>query len=466
MISLRDVTFAFGGSAGEPLLRGVSLEVRDGERVALAGGNGSGKSTLCRLIAGLAAPASGSVTVDGEDPRAVRAAGGAPPVGIAFQHPDSQFVTTSVAREILFGMENRRFEAGAMRARLAAALRAFALEPLATRNPHALSGGEQQRTLLASLWAMEPRHLLVDEPFSFLDGAGRRAFLEALDRSFGPPRTVLWATVDAAETALAARVLFLHDGAIRYDGPPAGIGAAVPRETLDAALAGPFPEPAARAGGTAAPGGGGPLVSIRNAAFSPGGAFSLAVPSLEIARGETVGITGPSGSGKTTLLLACAGLLPPRSGEATVLGARIRSRRDAPVGRCAVLFQTPEEGFFAPTVLEEVALAHRSFRGAVGSAAAAAAALEAAGLPPSSFGGRSPFRLSQGEKRLAALASALVVRAELLLLDEPTIFLDGAARARLLDAIERLRSEGTTLVVSSHDRRFLASIGARVVPTG
>ena len=463
MISLRDVSFSHDGAAA-PLLRSISLEVGDGERVALAGGNGSGKSTLCRLIAGLAAPASGAVSVDGEDPRAVRARGGAPPVGIAFQHPDSQFVTTGVAREILFGMENRRFEAGAMRERLGDALRSFALSSFALRNPHTLSGGEQQRLLLASLWAMAPRHLVVDEPCSFLDEAGRRAFLDALDRSFGPPRTVVWATVEAAEAALATRVLFLRDGAIRYDGPPAGLGAAVPRETLDAALAGPFPDPP-RAGGAAGPAGSKPLVSIRNAVFSPGGAFSIAVPLLDVARGETVGIAGPSGSGKTTLLLACAGLIPPRAGEATVLGARIRSRRDAPVGRCAVLFQAPEEGFFAPTVLEEVALAHRSFRGEEGAAGAAAAALESVGLPPATFGGRSPFRLSQGEKRLVALASILVLRPELLLLDEPTIFLDGAARARLLGAVGRLRAEGSTLVVSSHDRRFLASIGARVVAT-
>ena len=482
MIELRDVSLRV--SDGRGILRSIHLSIEDGEWVAVAGGNGSGKTTLCRLVAGLRRPSSGAVFVDGADPAAADAA---PAAAIAFQNPDSQFVTTSVEREILFGMENLNLAPPEMRVRLGGTAVSFDLGGLLLRNPHTLSGGEKQRLVLACLHAMAPRHVVLDEPFSFLDAAARTSFLDALrgsirDRS----KTVLWATVEEEEIALAGRVVFLHGGSVLYDGPPAALADAVPADILDAAIvraspdtsvtpdraraaaaAAPHPERPRAAGAPGAPGGGNTeaavSVEIRGATFSRGKGFALPVPELSIRRGESVGIAGPSGSGKTTLLLGCAGLLPPREGSAAVLGVRIRSRRDAPVGRFAFLFQSPEEGFFAPTVREEIALARRAFHGGEEVEGPVAAALETAGLPPAAFLDRNPFGLSQGEKRLVAVASVLVIGAELLLLDEPTIFLDGASRARLLDCLARLRAAGTTIVAASHDPRLLEPLCDRVV---
>ncbi|MFA4948683.1 MAG: ABC transporter ATP-binding protein, partial [Candidatus Krumholzibacteriia bacterium] len=201
MIRLRDVSFAFPDAGPRDFLECLNLEVRDGEWLAVAGGNGSGKTTLCRLMAGISRPRSGSVEVDGADPACARGmTGGAPAVGIAFQNPDSQFVTPSVEREILFGMENLGIGSGEMANRLDEAARVFSLERLLSRNPHTLSGGEKQRVLLACLWAMGPRHLILDEPFSFLDEPGRRAFLDALGGSFRREgKTIVWSTIDAGE---------------------------------------------------------------------------------------------------------------------------------------------------------------------------------------------------------------------------------------------------------------------------
>mgnify|MGYP001024944012 CR=1 FL=1 len=278
---------------------------------------------------------------------------------------------------------------------------------------------------------------------------------------------------DEEEIALADRVVFLHGGAAVYDGPPSALAAAVGRDIIDASLVRaergpggcppivdrPFPAGRSVLESSAA----GAPIEIRGAEFSPpGAAFTLPIEELTIARGETALITGPSGSGKTTLLLGCAGLLPPRSGSSTVLGRRIRSRRDAPVGRCAFLFQSPEEGFFAPTVREEIELARRAFRGGGGGEEAVDAALERVGLSPAILD-RNPFGLSQGEKRLVAVASVLVIGAELVFLDEPTIFLDGAARARLRDLLVRLRDDGATVVVASHDSRFFVPLCDRVI---
>jgi energy-coupling factor transport system ATP-binding protein len=481
VIELRGVSFGFADGRG--ILRPVDLAIEDGSWVAVAGGNGSGKTTLCRLVAGLLRPSSGTVSVDGADPSS---AGASPAVGIAFQNPDSQFVTSRVEREILFGMENLALPPREMRTRLDEAAAAFGLGGLLRRNPHTLSGGEKQRLVLAGLHAMAPRHLVLDEPFSFLDDVGRASFLGALRGSIrGGSKTVVWSTLDEEEIALAGRVVFLHGGEVLYDGPPRALCAAVPADILDAAIvraaretavlpersravpSAPSPDPPRPGDARAAPEGGRAAspasVEIRGAVFTRGGGFSLPVADLAIRRGETIGIAGPSGSGKTTLLLGCAGLLPPREGSATVLGNRIISRRDAPVGRFAFLFQSPEEGFFAPTVRGEVALARRAFHGDRGVEESVVAALEAAGLSPAAFLDRNPFGLSQGEKRLVAIASVLVIGAELLLLDEPTIFLDGAARARLLDLLVRLRAAGTTIVVASHDTRFLEPLCDRVV---
>lgn len=473
MIRLQNVSFGFAGTDARAIIRGANLAIADGEWVAIAGGNGSGKTTLCRLVAGIECPVSGAVLVDGADPFLRRLAPAvSPAVGIAFQNPDSQFMTSSAEREMAFGMENQCMEVPAMESRLSRAAEVFRLADRLRRNPHTLSGGEKQRLLLASLWCMEPRTLVLDEPFSFLDRDARAAFLEALRTSFRREgRTIIWSTVDAAEIDLADRVIFLDGGEILFDGPPGGLAGSVSRERLETALVYPAaggngptgaagPAGARRSAEAAAP-----LVDIRGASFSPGGEFHLDVPAFSVAAGERIGVSGPSGSGKTTFLLACAGLLPPREGTVSLFGRRVASRRDFPAGRVAFLFQHPEEGFFAATVREEVDFAHRSFRGdaAPDGAEAAARALDAAGLSPDEFLERSPHHLSQGEKRLVALASVLTLEAGIYLLDEPTIFLDGGARRRLAAALARIESRGAAIVVASHDDSFLRSRSDRVV---
>lgn len=459
MICLEGLSLTIGRSH---ILRDIDLAVRDGEWVALTGRNGSGKSMLLKIMAGLLEPTSGQVTVDGAHPLASAADGGSSnsdsagnlPVGIAFQNPDSQFVTTSVAREIMFGMENLGLGMEEMESRSREAVERFTLGPFLDRNPHLLSGGEKQRLLLAAIWAMRPRHILLDEPFSFLDAESRRGVLETVRRTFRDEgRAVIWATLDPDEIALADRVIGIDDGSIVYDGTSEVAKGGLPHGILAAGI------PARTRGSVP---GEGSIFAFHGALLSPGGGdFTLRVEELSLREGETLGITGPSGSGKTTLLLGCAGLLPPREGSLTLFGRRIRSRRDFPAGSVAFLFQSPEEGFFAPTVREEVALANRRFGGGRSDEETAREALERVGFDPDRFMERSPFHLSQGEKRLVALASQLALTARLFLLDEPTLFLDGSARLRLAESLDRLAESGASLVIASHDTRFVASRAGR-----
>jgi energy-coupling factor transport system ATP-binding protein len=137
--------------------------------------------------------------------------------------------------------------------------------------------------------------------------------------------------------------------------------------------------------------------------------------------------------------------------------------KDFQPGRSAVLFQTPEEGFFASTVEEEVALGYRSFRGEDGVKTAVREALDSVGLDFAEFAGRNPFTLSQGEKRLVAIASLLVIPAEIYLLDEPALFLDGSAGRAILRAVRRLAEREISLLIASHHRGFLAGTTVRSI---
>jgi energy-coupling factor transporter ATP-binding protein EcfA2 len=302
---------------------------------------------------------------------------------------------------------------------------------------------------------------------------GRQDFIKLVENLFyNRGVTVLWATLSPDEIPLADRVIYLKKGRVSFDGSKEDFkgaagedvikrGSAAPRKIEDE---GKQPSTAEKAGyydkGEEIE----YAVTIEDAVIShEEGNFSLQVESLNIRKGEAVGITGPNGCGKTTLLLTCAGLLAAREGRVKILGKTVASMRDFQPGRVAVLFQTPEEGFFASNIEEEVALGYKAFKGDEGVNEAVELALEAVGLDYGGFKERNPFYLSQGEKRLCAIASVLVFSAELYLFDEPALFLDGEARKRLISTLNRLRGSGTTLIVVSHDREFLSDITSRII---
>jgi energy-coupling factor transport system ATP-binding protein len=216
------LTFTYpGGDA--PVLNDLSFRIPTGQFVALLGANGCGKSTLAKLLAGLLTPNSGTLKVldyDTSRPSSINALRGR--VGIVFQSPDEQMVATTVEREIAFGMENLGIEPAQIRLRVEELLQRFDLKPYAKRSPHLLSGGEKQRLALASVLAMQPQFLILDEVTSLLDPAGRRS----VQRKFPEMRrecTLLLITQFPGETASADRLWIMDRGAIIADGPPGEI---------------------------------------------------------------------------------------------------------------------------------------------------------------------------------------------------------------------------------------------------
>lgn len=222
MIELSSVSYSYPGQVS-PALREVSLTVREGETLCLIGRNASGKSTLCRVAAGLFKPDAGSVTVDGlsageESTRfEIRRR-----VGFLQQNPESQFVSVTVEREIASGPENLGFSVSETRKIVEELLGFFNLVELKRYPPHALSGGQMQKVLLASLLAMRPKHLILDEPTSYLDPLERLSVWKELKSISGLLGTsVLWVTQFLNETLASPRMLAMEQGAVCFDGTSA-----------------------------------------------------------------------------------------------------------------------------------------------------------------------------------------------------------------------------------------------------
>lgn len=217
MIEISDLSYSYGD---ESVLAGISLTI-DEEWVVLTGPNGSGKTTLVRQFNGLLEPDSGSVFVDGtaveDDPVAARTA-----VGMVFQSPRSQFVASTVGADVAFGPENLGLERAEIDRRVDDALAAVNLDGRNAERIETLSGGEQARLAIAGALAMEPDHLVLDEPFAGLDWPAQRSVLGHLDDLADDGVGIVVVTHDLRDLrSRADRVVGLQDGEIAFDLPPA-----------------------------------------------------------------------------------------------------------------------------------------------------------------------------------------------------------------------------------------------------
>jgi energy-coupling factor transport system ATP-binding protein len=426
LATVRSLSYSY--PEGLDALRECSLDLEPGEVVALFGPSGSGKSTLLRALAGLVphfhgGRFSGRVEVGGLDTRRVRPAELAGTVGTLFQDPEDQVVFTRVRAEVVFGLENLGTPPAEIESRALEALAAVGAAKLADRPVAELSGGELQRVCLASVLALRPRLLLLDEPTSQLDPDGAAAAIE-LARSSGAAVVV---SEQRPERVLEAsdRVVFLEGGRIRYGELPE---AWLPRECEL-----PQAEPS-----------GAPVCRLDGVTFGYGEEAVVERAGLTVGRGEIVALLGPNGSGKTTLAKLAAGLLEPWTGSV---------ERE---GRACYLSQDPGRYLIAERADEEVALA------VGGDLERARRALAEMGL--AGFEGRHPRDLSSGERERLALAAVLVAQPDLLVLDEPTRGVDPERKDELTRLLRAQAPVRATLVVTN-DHLFAASVADRVVST-
>jgi energy-coupling factor transporter ATP-binding protein EcfA2 len=456
----------------------VSFDLPAGHTMLVVGPSGSGKSTLALAIGGLIprdipAAMGGHLAIDDREIRSLEPTAVAARVGMVWQDPDSQLVMERVEDDVAFGLENRAWPRSAMRARVPEVLGEMGLHALDRQRSRRLSGGQQQRLALAGALAPRPGVLVLDEPTANLDPAGATAFMASLAglRAERSTTIVLIEHLVDAAWPMADRVLAL-DG----DGRPIDFG--TPQEVerrsavrlRDAGIWLPAAvERRISDGGTRAPRGRAmahpaedrpPVVSASNLRFG----FDRSEPvirdvDLRIEAGERVALVGSNGSGKSTLARLLVGLLRPDLGAVRLLGddpARLRPAELA--RRASYVFQDPERQFLAQTVEEEVLLGLRFVQ-----RSAARILMGRIGLPLERFGRRSPYRLSGGEQRRLSLASALVREPALLVLDEPTFGQDRFGYEGLLEILDERLDAGATLLVATHDQRFVADATTRSI---
>jgi energy-coupling factor transport system ATP-binding protein len=426
------LTFRYPGATTDALTD-VTLRVEPGEVVAVLGPSGSGKSTLLRALAGLVpyfhgGRFEGRVVVAGKDTRRFRPADLAGDVATLFQDPEDQVVFGRVENEVAFGLENVGTPPDQIWPRAHAALAVAGAERLAERRTETLSAGELQRICLASVLALEPALLLLDEPTSQLDPEGAEQILDLACE--------LGAAVLVSEQRPTLplercdRVLFVTDGRIAIDAPRDEALDRLPNEYL--------PRDSRRL--PVASGEGDILCQVADVTFAYDSQPVLEGASLTLRRGEVVALTGPNGVGKTTLAKIAAGLLEPSSGSV--------ERR----GRCCYLSQDPGRYLVKDRAEDEAALA------VGGDRDKARRALAEIGL--AGFEDRHPRDMSSGERERLALASVLVADPDVLILDEPTRGVDPPRKAELAARLRRDANRRATLVVT-HDLVFAGDVADR-----
>lgn len=246
-IKIEDVSFSYDDVMEVPALNHLSLEISEGEFVAVIGHNGSGKSTLAKLLSMIVEPTEGKIFIDGKDITSEDFSDEDmldlhKKVGMIFQNPDNQLVATIVEDDVAFGLENIGVPSKEIRERVDTALADLGMSEYAKHEPHRLSGGQKQRVAIAGVMAMQPKCIIFDESTAMLDPLGRKEVLNAiLKLNAENDITVIMITHYMDEAAMAERIVVLNDGELLLDGTPSevfdsedvlvGCGLAIPQCT-------------------------------------------------------------------------------------------------------------------------------------------------------------------------------------------------------------------------------------------
>jgi len=501
LIEIRNLTFRYNGTS-RPALQDINLEIPGGEFVLITGPSGSGKSSLCRCLNGLiphfyGGEISGRVNVVGLDVLKCPTKQLASKVGMVFQDPENQLVTTDVEREIAFGLENLGFPRDIIAKRLEESLYTLGISDLRGRQLHELSGGEKQKVAIASVLALHPDVLVLDEPTSELDPHSAEEVLSIVHRlndELGITVILLEHRLDRV-VHMVDRMMVLNEGRIVADGDPRDV---LTSGGIDGTGVGPPPivrlsqslrakgidiekipltvkEGRATLGKAFERSGNGkvnvapevksePVIGVNNLwHVYPQGLTALKGINLEICRGEFVAIMGRNASGKTTLLKHFNGLLQPTRGTVKVSGIYTKGTTVSELSRIVgMVFQNPNDHIFADTVEEEVAFVMKN-RGNSSHEIKLLVeqTLETFGI--AEYRRSDPRSLSSGQKQRVALASILVARPQILVLDEPTRGLEHRLKSELMDYLKHYREDGNTVILVTHDIETVAENAGRVI---
>jgi len=520
MIKTENVYFAYTGEgAAIHALKGINTAITSGEFVAILGHNGSGKSTLARHLNALLVPTQGTVWINGKNTAdmaylwEIRQS-----VGMVFQNPDNQLIATVVEEDVAFGPENLGIPPQEIRKTVDEMLGLVGMSEFAKSAPHKLSGGQKQRVAIAGVLAMRPSCIVLDEPTAMLDPSGRREVINTIKKLNEEGITIILITHFMEEAVHAKRVIVMHDGEAVLDSTPRGVFSLVDTMKQYELAVPPVTALAHRLRGmgldiagdiltvdefaadkaihgllTHGPGGrqdiaavvmgtnavppspqnsDTPAIQIKSLShtYNEGSVFemrALADINLSISQGEMVALIGHTGSGKSTLIQHLNGLLKPSSGQVLIEGEDIQAHKanlKAIRQKVGLVFQYPEHQLFEATVYKDVAfgptrmgLSEEEIDEYVRNA------LTTVGLGEE-FYEKSPFELSGGQKRRAAIAGVLAMRPKILVLDEPAAGLDPKGRNEILSQVKHMHETlGLTVILVSHSMDDAARLTERIM---
>lgn len=486
-LTVKNLTFSYPGAAA-PTLKNISFRLQSGAFATLCGLSGSGKTTLLRQLKPALRPhgaLTGEVLLGGAEVKSLSLREQSAQIGFVQQSPDNQLVTDKVWHELAFGLESLGTPQSDMRRRVAETAAFFGLEKIFEADVSTLSGGQKQLLNLASVMVMQPSLLLLDEPTSQLDPIAATDFLSCLhrvNRELGV--TVLMIEHRLEDVLpLSDRVLVLENGELISDDTPQNTGANLKRRHSGCFLSMPTPMrvwdaaqgegacPVTVAQGRAwlqafaqshplralppeeIPDRKDSAVTLQNVWFR----YEKQAPdvlqglSLSVHYGEIVTILGGNGAGKSTLLSLINGENKPYRGK-------VISKKEL----CVTLPQNPQSLLSGNSVAETLDEMLEG-RGLSETERQARLSQVIALCELKDLLRRHPFDLSGGEMQKAALAKLLLLKPQILLLDEPTKGLDAQFKASFAALLKTLAGQGTAVLMVSHDVEFCASCSHRCV---
>jgi cobalt transport protein ATP-binding subunit len=502
--------FAFAyGDEGADVVQDISMHLARGCILLITGPSGAGKTTICRAANGLIphefkGKMRGQIMVNGKyNSRKYGVSALSRLVGLLQQDPDTQLFNPSVEEEIVFGACNYGLPAKTIRQRTEYLLELTHLTAHRRKNPHNLSGGQQQACALAAVLSFEPAILILDEPTSNIDPIGSQEVLALVAQlAREEERTTLLVEHKLEELVhLVDEMIVMDQGKILHRGTVRevlehveyidSVGLSVPQVTLLAAQLrkvgwpvdtlpldvdeaitslGPLIDHEALSHHPEPP----PrriqhnyedvIVDIRQLTHTyKDGTTALRDLNLHVKRGEFVAILGQNGSGKTTLVKHLNGLLKPTSGVVTVAGL---DTRKASINELAMtvgyIFQNPDTQICKMKVYDELAFGLKNV-GLPENETDQRVKQAAEELEITHLLDKNPFLLSMGEKQRIAVASVLAMRPSILVLDEPTTGQDFKRAKEIMNLAVRLHEAGQTIIVITHDMNLAAEYCDRVV---
>ncbi len=458
MIEVKDLTYYYQNRS-TPVLKDISLNIRNGEFVIIAGRSGCGKSTLSYALSGfipnsLHGKMKGDVLINGNNTKEMELADISTQVGLIQQDPESQLVTLRVEDEVAFGPENLKLSPSEIRERVNWSLEVVGASHLIDREIYTLSGGEKQRIAIASILAMKPKTIILDEPTSNLDPKGVLMIFNTLKRLIHEYRLTVVLVEHRLNMflPLADRIIFMDRGRIidtklKEDVNSEYIQQFYNINSYNYEKSHIYNDP---------------FLTIRNLHFKYENKEVLKGVNLEIKRNEVIALMGDNGAGKTTLLLNIMGILKPEQGEIIyhkLENGKYTSKLARHIG---YIFQNPNHQIFENTVWNEVLLSPRNF-GILNTETEDRAEYLLRHFNLERYRDNSPFTLSYGEKRRLNIAAVEVYLPEMMILDEPFIGQDPENIAKLSQIVNEYVAKGGTILMVSHDLNLSKRIASRIV---